>query len=43
MITQPTPESGVLSRSDGKEADLGVWRGGSTGLLAAGIVSTENE
>jgi hypothetical protein len=40
LITPPTPESGVLRRSEGKEADFGVWRGGSTGLLAAGILST---
>jgi hypothetical protein len=40
LMTQPTPDSGVLRRSEGKEADFGVWRGGSTGLLAAGILST---
>ena len=35
-----TPDKGVLRRSEGKEADFGVWRGGSTGLLVAGILST---
>lgn len=35
-----TADKGVLRRSEGKEADFGVWRGGSTGLLAAGILST---
>ena len=39
-MTAPTPESGVLRRSDGKEADFGVWRGGSTGLVVTGILST---
>ena len=36
-----TADKGVLRRSEGKEADFGVWRGGSTGLLAAGILSTK--
>jgi hypothetical protein len=40
LITLPTPDNGVLRRSEGKEADFGVWRGGSTGLLEAGILST---
>ena len=42
LITLPTPDNGVLRRSEGKEkeADFGVWRGGSTGLLLAGILST---
>jgi hypothetical protein len=36
-----TPDKGVLRRSEGKEADLGVWRGGRTGLnLVDGISST---
>ena len=28
----------LASISDGKEADLGVWRGGRTGLVVAGMV-----
>ena len=27
------PDRGVLRRSEGKEADFGVWRGGRIGLL----------
>ena len=39
LITLPTADSGVFSRrSEGKEADFGVWRGGRTGFLVAAIV-----
>lgn len=38
-------ETGVSTISDGKEAVLGVCRGGRTGLVAtaAGMMSTTNE
>ena len=40
LMTEPTPESGVRSRSEGHEADWGVWRGGRTGLVEGAILAT---
>jgi len=44
LTTAETHEIGVSTISEGKDADFGVWRGGRTGLVAAGIVlSTTRE
>jgi hypothetical protein len=44
LITAEAHETGVPTISEGKEADLGVWRGGRTGRVIAGMVmSTTRE
>lgn len=40
LITAEAQERGVSMISEGKEEDLGVWRGGRTGLVTAGILRT---
>jgi len=40
LIKAETQELGVSTISEGKEAVLGVWRGGRTGLETAGILTS---
>jgi hypothetical protein len=40
LIKAETQELGVSTISDGKEAVLGVWRGGRTGLVTAGMLKS---
>lgn len=40
LIIAGTHDTGVFTISEGNEAVLGVWRGGSTGLVTAGILTT---
>lgn len=38
LMTADTHDTGVLTISEGNEAVLGVWSGGRTGLVTAGIL-----
>lgn len=40
MTTERHAELGVLTISEGNEAVFGVWRGGRTGLVTAGILTS---
>jgi hypothetical protein len=43
LITAETHEVGVSTISEGKEAVLGVCRGGRTGRVNAGMANVDNE
>ena len=43
LMTASTHETGVPMISEGKEAVWGVWSGGRTGLVTAGILTFDNE
>ncbi len=43
LINADTHERGVLTISEGNEAVLGVWSGGRTGRVTAGILMVDNE
>ena len=43
LMTVATQDMGVLTTSEGKHADFGVWRGGRTGLVTAGMMDVDNE